>query len=172
MCLVTLACLRGGGRDGASGGQVRVRPWPALAAARAAGRVPAAVGRLQLAMAPGRHRGCRPQVCAVAAVLSGDCQARRARGQAVVPRGLLAAAAGYQQRPAGLNYDTCLWHAHVVSPSHRFSCMHMHTRAYMTLCASQQDDDKHHVRREEVEEQPGQLARSFLPTQLSGTNMI
>ena len=28
------------------------------------------------------------------------------------------------------------------------------------------------ARRVEVEEQPGQLARSFLPTQLSGTNMI
>ena len=34
MSLVALACLRGAGGAGASGGQVRVRPWPALAEAR------------------------------------------------------------------------------------------------------------------------------------------
>ena len=87
VCPVALACLRGAGGVGASGGQIRVWPWPALAEARAA-------GRLQSCSWPrARHRGCRPQVCAVATALRGDCQARRARGQAVVPQGLLAAAA-------------------------------------------------------------------------------
>ena len=40
--------------------------------------------------------------------------------------------------------------------------MHMHMRAYVALGSSPQDDDEHHARREEVEGQPGPLARSFL----------
>ena len=92
----------------------------------------------------------------------------------------LVAAVEYQhvQGPAGpmcmhayVHVVTCEdGHAHAASSSHRLSCMHTHTRAYAALFSSPQCDDAHYARREEVEEQPGQLARPPLPAQLSGTS--
>ena len=51
---------------------------------------------------------------------------------------------------------------------HIGSRMYMHTGAYVTLHSSPRDEDEHDMRREEVEEQPEPLARSFLQRNCQG----
>ena len=171
-CLVFLAAassalarVRAGCSAGTGAGRVRIRPTPALAHAQAQlDSGPAAAPHQPAAAFCSRRGGSQVRWLGSLGFIGGRGRTSKV---AVGP----ATEVGHN---AKCMHVTTGMHMRLL-PRHISSRMHMHSRAYVPLPWSPQDDDEqcHDAGHEEVKETLEEaLDQSFLPTQLSGANMI